>query len=343
MTENRRDEFGLISYLTGRQKVPTALGERITVGNGDDAAIVAGRTGYEWIACCDTMVEDVHFKRQTMLPSDIGHKALASNISDVAAMGGIPLFYLVSLGLPHTWNEEEIAEIYDGMATLALRYNMALIGGDTVAVPGPLTLTVTVLGEVEQDHGLLRGNARPGDAVFLTGTVGDSGAGLDILLQEQWGVANVPVEWMSLANRHRLPEPDVKAGRLLATSGIRIALNDISDGLASEAWEIAEASNVRLVLEEAAIPLSAPVLRYADMSGNCALDWAFYGGEDYRLVGCVSAEYKESISQAFAEKELPLYWIGEVQAGSPEVRIHWQSGKSTTLPKKGYNHFNGER
>ncbi|ERI11722.1 thiamine-phosphate kinase [Aneurinibacillus aneurinilyticus] len=343
MTENRRDEFGLISYVTGRQKVPTTLRKRITVGNGDDAAIVAGRVNYEWVACCDTMVEDVHFKRQTMLPSDIGHKALASNISDVAAMGGIPLFYLVSLGLPHTWSEEEVAEIYDGMGALALRYNMALIGGDTVAVSGPLTLTITVLGEVERGHGLLRSSARPGDAVFLTGTVGDSGAGLDILLQERWGIANIPAEWMPLANRHRLPEPDVQAGRLLATSGIRVALNDISDGLASEAWEIAQASNVRLELEEAAIPLSAPILHYADVSGNNALDWAFYGGEDYRLVGCVSAKHKENISRAFAERELPLYWIGEVQAGSPEVRIHWQNGESTTLPKKGYNHFNEER
>jgi thiamine-monophosphate kinase len=340
MTEKRRDEFGLIAYLTARHKTSEKYKKRIVVGNGDDAAVVAGRNGYDWIACCDTMVEEVHFKRQTMMPRDIGHKALASNISDIAAMGGIPLFYLISLGLPLTWQEEEVAEVYDGMAELASRYNMVLLGGDTVAVPGPLTITVTVLGEIEQGLALRRSSARPGDLVFVTGTVGDSGAGLHVLLQEGWSVANIPDRWNSLAACHRHPEPHIKAGRILAESGVRIALNDISDGLASETWEIAEASGVTIVLDENSIPLSADILCYAEMSGENALEWGFYGGEDYRLVGCAPAGQQEKLSRMFADEGLPLYWIGEVQEGKAEVRLRRHDGESTFLPKKGYNHFN---
>ncbi|MBN6187700.1 thiamine-phosphate kinase [Aneurinibacillus sp. BA2021] len=339
MTEKRRDEFGLISYLTSRQHMPASLAGRIPVENGDDAAVVSGRAGYDFVVCCDTMVEDVHFKRQTMLPSDIGYKALASNISDVAAMGGLPLFYLVSLGLPRTWQEEELAQIYEGMAELASQYGMALIGGDTVAVPGPLTLTVTVLGEVEQKAALRRRSACPGDAVFVTGPVGDSAAGLHVLLQEGYSVQQIPKEWSALTDRHRRPAPDVEAGRTLANSGFRIAANDISDGLASEAWEIAEASGVCLFLDEASIPLSEAARRLAEASGKRALDWACYGGEDYRLVGCVAAEHQEALSRSFAEKRLPLYWIGTVQAGRPGVWLRHTNGDSTPIPKKGYNHF----
>ncbi|MED0676754.1 thiamine-phosphate kinase [Aneurinibacillus thermoaerophilus] len=339
MTEKRRDEFGLISYLTGGQTIPQALKGRIAVGNGDDAAVVAGRSGYDWVVCCDSMIEDVHFKRQTMLPSDIGHKALASNISDIAAMGGMPLFYLVSLGLPRTWTEEEVAEIYKGMTELAMRYDMALIGGDTVAMPGPLTITVMVLGEMEQGRALRRSGAQPGDLVFVTGTVGNSGAGLDVLLQERWGVHNIPNEWEFLASCHRRPEPRVDAGRMLAQSEIRIALNDISDGLASEAWEIAEASDVVLVLDEVNIPLGDCIQRYAKVSRKDPLQWAFYGGEDYQLIGCAPAAAKEKLSEMFEKAALPLYWIGEVQEGKAQVWLRKWNGKLTQLEKKGYNHF----
>lgn len=340
MAEKRRDEFGLISYLTKRHNMPASLAGRVPVGNGDDAAVVSSRPGYDFIACCDTMVENVHFKRQTMLPHDTGYKALASNISDVAAMGGIPLFYLVSLGLPQTWQEEELAEIYEGMAELASHHQMALIGGDTVAVPGPLTLTVTVLGEVEQGAALRRSYAQPGDVVFVTGTVGDSGAGLHVLLQEGVTIHHVPAEWSSLTDRHRRPLPDVEAGRVLAASGFRIAANDISDGLASEAWEIAEASGVRLILDEANIPLSEASKHLAQESGKRALDWAYYGGEDYHLIGCVAVEHREALSRLFAARNLPLYWIGSVQAGEAGVQLRGRNGDVTQLPKKGYNHFN---
>ncbi|WP_047152416.1 thiamine-phosphate kinase [Aneurinibacillus tyrosinisolvens] len=343
MSEKRRDEFALISYLTAGRSIPEAVQSRIVVGNGDDAAVVTGKSGYDWVACCDTMVEEVHFKRKTMQPHEIGHKALASNVSDIAAMGGIPLFYLISLGVSPEWCEEELAGIYQGMERLASRYGMALIGGDTVAVPGPLTITVTVLGEVERNKPLLRSAAKPGDLVFLTGTVGDSGAGLDLLLQGKQSIkdeAKIEEQWLPLIERHCLPEPQVAAGRILSQSGHRIALDDISDGVASEAWEIAQASGVSLVLDEQSVPLSEEMKRYAGHTGREPWPWVWYGGEDYQLIGCAPPEAQEELAEQFKRAGLPLYWVGQAVEGEAAVFLRQPNGDKIPLHKKGYNHFN---
>lgn len=340
MAKERRDEFALIDLLTGTAKpLPNSIQSRISIGNGDDAAVVKGADGFDWIVCCDTMIEDVHFKRQTMEPYDIGYKALASNISDVAAMGGIPLFYLVSIAIPATWEEEELVEIYKGMANLAHEYSMALLGGDTVSSPSSLMVTVTVLGEVEAGRKLTRSNAREGDEVFLTGTVGDSGAGLDLLLQE---AKTISPSFSPLVERHRRPEPDVAAGRILAQSGSRVALNDISDGLASESWEIAQASHVQLILYEDRIPLSDAIREYGKMKQIDPRQWAYYGGEDYILVGCVSGGEKEKVADLFQKANHPLYWIGKVEKGEPGVFLEQGNGTRIPLLKKGYNHFRGK-
>ncbi|BAU29894.1 thiamine-monophosphate kinase [Aneurinibacillus soli] len=335
----RRDEFGLIRLLTGGQQTPDTLASRLVVGNGDDAAVMSGRTGYDWIACCDTMVEHVHFARRTMRPFDIGHKALAANISDIAAMGGIPLFYLVSLGLPASFEEAEIVEIYEGMSRLAATYHMALVGGDTVAIPGdgPLTITVTVLGEVETGRSLTRAAAKPGDRIFVTGPVGSSGAGLHALLA--CGIDELPERWQTIAEAHRLPMPQVTAGRVLGESGARIALNDVSDGLASEAWEIAEASRATLVLTEDTIPIADDVVAYAAATGLHAQEWTLYGGEDYQLIGCAPPDEQERLTRAFQDAGLSLHWIGYVTEGLEQVRIRRASGEEALLAKKGYNHF----
>lgn len=342
MTESHRDEFALINYLTEKSQVPAPLGLRIPIGNGDDAAVVKGRHGYDWVVCCDTMVEAIHFKRETMNPYDIGYKALASNISDIAAMGGIPLFYLVSIAISPNWTEDELAEMYRGMNELAQSHSMALIGGDTVSSPVSLTITVTVLGEVEEGRQLTRGNAQAGDLIFITGTPGDSGAGLDVLLQSLSGIKEYkdfsPLN-RQLIDRHCRPTPQVKAGRILAESGFRVALNDISDGLASESWEIAKASGVRICLEEERIPLSKAIEAYGETRHSSPLNWAYYGGEDYLLIGSVPATGKVEMDRSFQAAGLPLYWIGKVELGEPGVVVKKEDGTFEPLMKKGYNHF----
>ncbi|MGM7703798.1 thiamine-phosphate kinase [Pseudalkalibacillus sp. Hm43] len=319
-----KDEFEWIKTITPKKHHQPTLIE----GIGDDAALVRPEAGYDDILCVDTMVESVHFSRKTMSPYHIGHKALAVNVSDIAAMGGAPKFYLVSIAIPKGWTEEELRDIYQGMADLAEDFQIDLIGGDTVSTEGPLVVSVTVHGRVQQDRKLLRKNARSGDVVFLTGPVGLSAAGLHLLLKEEVSIKR-------LIEAHQLPQPQVNAGLLLAGSGYRIALNDISDGLASEANEIAEASNVQLILDEECLPF---IEEFASFQKEQVLEWMLYGGEDFQLVGTVSEADWHSLRKRFGEHNQPLYKIGTVNEGPARVMLK-KGEELLPIGKKGYNHF----
>ncbi|KAA0543398.1 thiamine-phosphate kinase [Bacillus sp. BGMRC 2118] len=321
-----RDEFDFINKISTNQ----FISERVIEGIGDDAAIIRPLQQMDTVVCKDTMVEGVHFKKETMMPVHIGHKALAANISDIAAMGGIPTYYLVSIAIPSTWGEEELLEIYRGMSELASKYKMSLIGGDTVSIEGPLVVTVTVLGEIEQDKVLRRGNAKPGDFVFLTGNVGDSAAGLHILLSDNTSNRRLT----NLLNKHQLPHPQVIAGRIL-TKLPRAATNDISDGVASEAIEIAIASRVDIVLDEYSLPLSEEILEFGRTR---AVNWALYGGEDYELIGTVSPEEWPGLLHMFEKEKMRITHIGNVIEGSGKVFLD-SKGELLELQKAGYNHF----
>ena len=322
-----KDEFEWIESISPKKHVQDTLIE----GIGDDAALVRPAPGFDDILCVDTMVESVHFSRKTMTPFQIGYKALAVNISDVAAMGGAPTFYLVSIAIPKEWSDEELQEIYKGMAELANAYQVDLIGGDTVSTDGPLVLSVTAHGRVQQGRKLLRRNAKPGDVVFLTGAVGLSAAGLHLLLEDE---ATTPSA-ERLIQAHQMPTPQVKAGLLLAESGYRIALNDISDGLASEANEIAEASHIHITIEEELLP---SIEEFASFPREQVLDWMLYGGEDFQLIGTASSDDWSSLQTLFEENNLPLHPIGAVTEGPAKVSLK-QANDVVPIFKKGYNHF----
>ncbi|WP_026074662.1 thiamine-phosphate kinase [Brevibacillus massiliensis] len=328
------DEFSLIREWTKRGAQHAQGG--LSVGIGDDAAVFTPPPGMQIVACCDTMIETVHFLRETMQPEDIGYKALVSNVSDIAAMGGIPRYALVSIGISSRWSPPECRRIYDGMYEACERYGVQIIGGDTVSTPDALYLSITVLGEVETGRALLRSGARPGDAIFVTGPVGGSAAGLAMLLKAKAAGGEVGRDWKSVAAFHQRPEAQVKAGRLLLASGLAGALNDVSDGLASELWEIAEASGVRMLIERDKIPLDREVKAYAASVGQDPLAWALFGGEDYQLVGTVRAA--SPIAEQFSASGLPLYLIGRVEPGAPGVWLADQEG-CRPLEKGGYNHF----
>ncbi|MCF6139519.1 thiamine-phosphate kinase [Pseudalkalibacillus berkeleyi] len=322
-----KDEFEFINRIKPNKTHQPTLIE----GIGDDAALIRPESGYDDILCVDTMVENIHFNRKTMTPYQIGYKALAVNMSDIAAMGGQPKFYLVSIAIPNGWTETELDDIYRGMSELAESYEMDLIGGDTVSTSGPLTISVTAHGRVKQDRKLLRRNAKPGDVLFLTGPVGLSAAGLSILLEEAH--SDKPIE--ELTKAHQLPTPQVKAGLLLSESGYRIALNDVSDGLASEAHEIAEASQVHIVIAEDKLP-TIEALSFFDKKN--VLDWMLNGGEDFQLIGTVSAEHWISLSNLFEKNGQTIHQIGTVSEGPSKVSLNSKNGLMP-IDKKGYNHF----
>jgi thiamine-monophosphate kinase len=330
------DEFSLIRQWTSRSAGQEGNG--LSVGIGDDAAVFSPSPGMEVVACCDAMAETVHFLRETMKPSDIGYKAVISNISDVAAMGGIARFALVSIAVPPHWTAAECREIYDGIYEACAAYGVRVIGGDTVAAPDALHLSVTVLGEVEKGRALRRSGARPGQLVFVTGHLGGSAAGLHLLLQTRDAGARVPSEWSELIACHQRPAAQIEAGRLLLASGAAGALNDISDGLASELWEIAEASGVSLVVDAAQVPMHEATRAYAAQAGRDPLDWALYGGEDYQLAGTVDPAGAETLARQCAQSGISFSIIGRVEKGGPSVTL-CRDGVCGPMAKAGYNHF----
>lgn len=328
-----QDEFSLIrSWLSKRPKP----NRHIEVDVGDDAAVVHPLAGNSMVLTCDTMVETVHFKRETLSLQQIGRKLLAVNASDINAMGGIPVYALISVSAPAGWQEAELMQIYEGLYQYAEEIQVALIGGDTTSTPGPLTLSLTLAGEVEKGHALQRGTAKPGDLLFVTGTLGDSAAGLDVLMKTE------PVtEWEKiLVQAHQRPDPPLQIGSWLSSSPYyaQISLDDISDGLAQEAWEIAEASGVSIVIEEEKIPLSPAVLQYAEKTGQNPSVWAWNGGEDFQLLGTIPPAGWEALVWEAKRRNWRITCIGKVESGGPSVE-KIVDDQRLKVDKAGYNHF----
>lgn len=354
------DEFASISYWTDGRTLSREQKERgVVLGIGDDAASIDLESVVDGVASprrllltADTMVETVHFNDATMRDEDIGYKALAASVSDIAAMGGVPLHALVSVSVPKAYDAERMRRIFDGLYECAERYGVAIVGGDTTSAPQQLVIAVTLTGTVEAGLELTRSGARPGDTVFVTGTVGMAAAGLHLLLADEARTPFLLEEMGPIVGAHRRPAPSVEAGRILLKSGACHALNDVSDGLASEAWEIAEASGLRLVLREQALPRSGTMARYASDAGVDPLEWMLYGGEDYTIIGTMAAERAEAVQIQFREAGLPFFIIGETEAGEPGVElirseasgpsgISSRSEARMPLKKRGYNHFKG--
>ncbi len=328
-----QDEFSSIRSWLSKRPTPN---RHIEVDVGDDAAVVQPLAGNSMVLTCDTMVETVHFKRETLSLQEIGRKLLAVNASDINAMGGIPVYALISVSVSDDWRESELMHIYEGLYQYAEEIQVTLIGGDTTYTPGPLTLSLTLAGEVEKGHALQRSAAKPGDLLFVTGTLGDSAAGLDILLKTE--PAN---EWEKmLVQAHRHPDLPLQIGSWLSGSPYytQISLDDISDGLAQEAWEIAEASGVSIVIEEEKIPLSPALLQYAEKTGQNPFAWAWAGGEDFQLLGTIPPAGWEAFMWEAKRRNWRIACIGKVESGGPSVEkiVDEQRIK---VSRAGYNHF----
>lgn len=323
-------EFGLIARIAQNtiQDAGTVL-----MGIGDDAAVLQPGMGMLVLATADMLVENVHFKLDMITPWQLGYKSLAVNISDIAAMGGIPRHALVSLGLPQYTTVAFIEEFYEGMKHLAQVHKVNIVGGDTVSSPAGLVINVTLLGETEPDRVIYRSGAVAGDLVIVSGTLGDSSAGLKLLLEN---AAREGAE--RLLDAHLLPQPQVALGRTCSVCHVH-TMNDISDGLASEINEICTASGVGAKINQRDLPLSNELLAFADRTGTQATDYALYGGEDYQLVFTATDDQLSNISRLIPEISLTV--VGQITASGSDIVLVGKSGREETLRPKGYNHFAG--
>jgi thiamine-monophosphate kinase len=310
-------EFELLAKL--RERLPPP-GPRVRLGPGDDAAVTV--PGGATATSVDALVEDVHFRRRHASPAQIGRKALATALSDLAAMGAGTGEAYVVLGIPPELTEDEALELIDGLLGLAAATGTTLAGGDVTRAP-VLTLTVTVVGHAPSPELLVgRGGARPGELLVLTGEIGAAAAGL--LLLEQPDLASAVGEETAerLRRRQLEPVPRLGAGRALAAAGAR-AMIDLSDGLGGDAVHLAAASEVALRLDAGALPLAKGVAEVAVAAARDPLELAASGGEDYELLAALAPERMAEASTAIGEAaEATLTPVGEIVAGSGvEIRL----------------------
>jgi thiamine-monophosphate kinase len=335
----RLDEIGEFGFIRRVSRGAIVRPEGVARPIGDDAAAFVVPPERLTLVTTDLLVERVHFLRSATTPANLGHKALAVNLSDIAAMGGTAREAFVSLAIPADCPVEFLEELYAGMKQLAARHAVNILGGDTTASRADLFLSVTVVGEVPPDQVLYRSGARSGDAVCLTGTVGDSRAGLHFVRQ---GTAPPDAAMQALLEAHLLPRPHLPEGRFLAESGAATAAIDLSDGLSSDLLHVCEESSVGMRIRADAIPVSPALQDFCGRFGHDPARFALAGGEDYVLAATLRPERLEEVQRSFGARfGRPLHAIGEVTAGSG-LALRTPDGREETVAPTGWDHFAGE-
>jgi thiamine-monophosphate kinase len=320
-------EFGLIARLARGCIVAP---ERVVVDIGDDCAATENAGGRLRLVTTDLLIERVHFLRRAITPKQLGAKAMAVNLSDIAAMGGRPLDAFVSLALPDDLSVEYVEALYDGLREMSAAFGVNILGGDTTASLADLVISIALTGEVERERMLRRRGARPGDRIWVTGTLGDAAAGLDAILQQR---AELP-EAAPLVARHLGPQPHVAAGRVIAESGLGHAMLDLSDGLSSDLRHLCEASGVGCVVDASALPISPALRTYAERFGLDPIRLALDGGEDYVL--CVAGD--AGLGAALGAAGHSAFAIGEIRA-EPTRWVQRADGERHPLLPRGFDHL----
>ena len=329
MKLSRLGEFGLIETI--RRRTPKGRGVRI--GIGDDAAAVTNRRDASLITA-DLLIENQHFDLRWTSLRDLGYKSLAVNLSDIAAMGGVADYVILSLGIPPRLDSADIDAFYRGFATLGRECSVALVGGDTNAAR-QLIISVCVIGHALA-RPVKRHGARPGDDIYVTGTLGDSALGLKFLRRAKRTRGATNARARTLVMRHHRPTPRLAAGALLAQNGLATAMIDVSDGLVQDLGHICRASGIGATIHSDRLPLS---VAYRALCGKDGIGKALSGGEDYELLFCAHRRDRARVEKLSARAGVGITRIGACIAGEPRVAVLDASGKALPIRMSGHDHF----
>jgi thiamine-monophosphate kinase len=332
-------ERGLIDRIRRRLPPPPAS---LVVSIGDDAAVAEVDRGTLQVLTTDALVEGVHFDRRFSSASDIGYKALAVNVSDVAAMGASPRLALLSLILPERTDVETVDGIIDGLLEAATATGVVVAGGNITRSPGPLIVDVTVTGAVKPRRILTRGGGRPGDRLYVTGSIGAAVAGLEWLTEHARNASADRLtpddpEIAQCVARHRRPEPRARVGALLGRTRAASACMDLSDGLADAVRQVAAASGTGARLDATALPIHPGAARWFTSRGRDPVEASLSGGDDYELLCAVSSRSRGRLRLVDRQaRGVPLTLIGELTA---DCALTVTRGDSSNPLPAGFVHF----
>ena len=327
------------SQVIARLRRRAGVGDQVVLGIGDDAAVIKTSSTADLIACCDLMVEGVHFRTEWTPPRLLGRKALAVNLSDVAAMGGVPKFALMSIALPGKYSSEFLDELFDGVFEIAHETRVSIIGGDTSSSRDSLFIDISVIGECRRNQAVTRHGALVGDRIYVSGPLGASAVGLSLL------EAGLRIEDARDSTDPRLqavskllsPEPRLRLGQALGESGLATAMIDISDGLSTDLWHILEESGVGARIYATQIPVADCVSVAAAAPGGDPLSLALNGGEEYELLFTVRPEDRQQLAVLSESVGATITEIGEIIV---EKQLNLErNGAIEPVLARGYQHL----
>jgi thiamine-monophosphate kinase len=322
-------EFGLINQI---RRWMTPSDPALLQGIGDDVAVIEMR-GKVLLVTTDILIEGIHFDRAWIDPYRLGKKALMVNLSDIAAMGGVPKYFLISLGLPKNLSLSFISLFYRGLKEGTKRFQVDLIGGDT-SLSQKIVINICLLGEGKRGELLFRRGVKVGNDLFVSGTLGNAALGLKILQKE--GFVGRP---KGLIEKHLSPSPRIELGQALARHRLATAMIDVSDGLLIDTTHLLEESGVGARIWEDRIPLSRSYRKWIHSYSKDFYQVALTGGEDYELLFTASPEKKKKISTLALSSKIPITWIGEILPQEEGFHIIRRDGKEYSPGRLGFEHF----
>ena len=339
MSENLSDigEFGLIDRIHGLLQKEGLSTPGVTLGIGDDAASFRPRAGYEILITCDSIVEGRHYLPDRITPFDLGRRAMALNISDIGAMGGLPLYALVSLGLKAETLVTDVEAMYRGFIAELNPFGASIIGGNVTKAEHAMFIDITLMGEVEPDKMVRRSTAKASDMILITGYPGQSAAGLRLLLN---ATAEEDLSDHPLVRAFNTPSHRAREGKAIAQSGYATAMIDTSDGFLGDLGHVCEESGVGATLNLESIPIREELRKAAGELGLDPYELALQDSDDYELIVTCSADHVDGVRSAVAAvSDVTVTEVGRITDAADGIKLIFHDGTQRSVTPAGWDHF----